>query len=419
MIQSSAIVPTAFSINGSDSAAVDAFSRLRMSSPETLLDVQNQYNTEALRMESGATGAGVVPAHSASTRLVTLQVNAGGAGGTSFTQSFAYIPYQPGKSQLILLTGVMGAATAGAVKRFGYGDAANGIFYEQNGTNGLQLNRRTSTTGVVANNTVPQASWNIDPFNGTGPSGITISAANTFILVIDLQFLGMGRIRVGFDVAGVVYYAHQFLNANILTVPYMQTATLPLLAEIIAAAALGGAATAQFKCGAVISEGGFEGDTGRNFSNQSSATAANGARTHILSVRPSLTFNGFTNRGLFHLDDISILAGQAAVLWELVIGAAFTVAPTFAANNATYSFMDVGTGGTFANLTTGVLVASGYVPNGTGVVRNTVAKDMLVSYPIVLDRAGAVRALGTMSLLVTGISGTSACQAAFNWHEVR
>ena len=38
----------------------------------------------------------------------------------------------------------------------------------------------------------------------------------------------MGRVRCGFDVAGVIYYAHEFLNANVLAVPYMQTASLPI-----------------------------------------------------------------------------------------------------------------------------------------------------------------------------------------------
>lgn len=419
MIHSFAKNEKQFGIATSDSAVADAFSRLRVSAPTTLFDVQCQYNAEGLRLESGNTGAGVLPAFSANTRLVTLQVNAGGAGGTSFLQSFQYLPYQPGKSQMVLMTGVLGSGVAGAVKRFGYGDAANGIFYEQNGANGLQFNRRTSTSGGVVDNPVTQANWNIDKFDGTGPSGAIIDPTKCFILVIDLQFLGMGRIRVGFDIGGVIRYAHQFLNANVLTVPYAQSATLPVLAEIIAGAALAAPATAAFKCASVISEGGFEIALGRNFSAAGSVSAGSGSRTHILSVRPALALNGITNRGLFVPESIEVLAGTNAVLWELVIGAAFTVAPTFAAVNATSSFMEAGTGGTFSNLTTGVLIASGYVGTGSGTTRATSAKDIAVSYPITLDRSGAQRALGTLSLLLTGIGGASASQASINWREVR
>lgn len=402
-----------------DSASVDAFSRLRVSQAQTLFEVQCQYNSESLRMESGNTGAGVLPAHNANSRMVLLQVNAGGAGGTSFMQSYQYVPYQPGKSHFIAITGVMGAATTGAVKRYGYGDASNGIFYEQNGTTGLQVNRRTTTSGVTANNTVPQANWNLDRLDGTGASGLKIDPTTCFILIIDLQYLGMGRVRVGFDIGGSVVYVHEFLNANILTVPYMQTATLPVMVELVAAAALGSAATMFFKCAQVASEAGYDIGLGRDFSASGSVTAASGARTHILSIRPATTFNGIVNRGLPILESLEILAGANPVQWELVIGAAFTVAPTFAAANATYSFMEFGTGGTFNNLTTGVVILSGFVNSASPSNRGAFSKDLTISYPFTLDRAGAQRPLGTLSLLLTGLGGTSASNATMNWREIR
>ena len=40
-------------------------------------------------------------------------------------------------------------------------------------------------------------------------------------------------------------------------------------------------------------------------------------------------------------------------------------------------------------------------------------------YPIALDRAGAVRANGTLSVLVTGIGGTSTCRTSINFKELR
>lgn len=179
------------------SPAMDAFSRLRVSEPLTLFETQAQFNANPLRMEPGNSGDGVAPSWSANTRMDTLKVNAGAAGGTSWVQSFQYIPYQPGKGQLIYMTGVLNAGVAGAVKRFGYGDAANGIFYEQNGTSGVRFNRRTSTSGGVVDNPVTQTNWNLDKFDGTGPSGITLDVTKCFILVIDLQFLSIGHHRQG------------------------------------------------------------------------------------------------------------------------------------------------------------------------------------------------------------------------------
>lgn len=420
MKQSSAIPATSVSLRTSDSSVYDAFSRFRVSEPLTLFETQANYNANPLRMEAGTSGGGdaVTPSWNANTRMVTLQVSAGAAGGTSFLQSYQYTPYQPGKSQLIYMTGVLGAATAGAVKRFGYGSQTNGIFYEQNGTNGLQFNRRTSTSGVVVNNTVTQANWNIDKMDGTGPSGVTIDPTKDFILVIDLQFLSMGRVRIGFDLGGLIYYAHQFVSANILTVPYMQTATLPVMIELVAAAGLGSTATCQFKCAAVISEGGLDYGLGRDFAAEGVVTATT-ARTQILSLRPLTTFNGLTNRGLFVLSSIELLAGTNPVLWELCVGVGFTVAPAYSSVNATYSFMEAGTGGTVPVLTNGIVIAKGYVGSGAGAGRSESPREFTTSYPITLDRAGAVRSLGTMTLLVTSTTSTSDCRASLNWLELR
>lgn len=404
-------------VSYADTPNIDAFSRLRVSAPVTLFEVQSQYGSNPLKMDQIATGAGIAPSWSTNSRMVTLQVNSGGSGGRSALQSFAYTPYQPGKSQLIFITGVLGTNVAGAVKRFGYGDTNNGVFYEQNGST-LQITLRSSTSGSVNDNTIAQSSWNLDHFDGTGPSGVTLVPTNCFILVIDLQFLAMGRVRVGFDVGGVIRYAHQFLNANVLQAPYMQTATLPVMAELRAGAALAVNSTTFFKCAMVCSEGGFEIDLGRDFSTEGTVTAGSGARTHAVSVRPATTFFGCVNRGSFDLDGIDILAGANPVFYEIVVGATFNVDPTWAMVNTNYSFMQVGTGGVFSNLTSGIVISAGYVGSGAS-AHGAIAKDLSISYPITLDSAGAQRPFGTLSVLLTGISGTSASRVSLNWKEIR
>lgn len=400
-----------------DSANLDAFSRLRVSNPTSMFSTQMQYNAGGLQMESGATGTGAAGVHSADTRMVALSCTAGT--GTSFIQSFRYISYQPLKSHEIAVTGVLGAAVAGAVVDVGYFDLANGIFLRQNGTSGLQFVRRTSTSGSVVDNAVSQSSWNLDKLDGTGTSGITLDVTTSFILFMDLQFLAMGRVRIGFDIGGCLIYCHEFLNANVIAVPYMQTGTLPIQ-MLITATATGSTKTAYFKCAAVNSEGGFEQAGSFHFSTpEGTVTAASGARTHILSVRPRTTFNSITNREDFILDTVDLLVtGSNPVFWELCIGATFTVAPTYANVNATYSAFDYGTGGTFDNLTSGLVIASGYI-SSSATAKGSTSRDATLRYPITLDRAGAVRALGTLSLLVSGIGGTSATRAAINYSEVR
>lgn len=406
-----------------DSGSLDAFSRLRTSSPESLFASQSQYNTASLQMENGNTGTGLAPAHSASTRMVALAVTAGT--GTSFVQSYQYSPYEPGMSQFIALTGVMGAAVAGATVDWGYFDANNGVILRQNGTTNYQLILRTSTGGSVSDtNIVAQSAWNIDTMlTGTGPSGKTIDFTKAQIMVIDLQFLGMGRVRVGFDIDGVIYYVHQFLNANNLTVPYMQTASLPV-GMLVSTNATATTKTAYWKCATVQAEAGVLKEYGFNFSTpEATATAGNGTRAHILSIRPKTTFNGITNREYFQLKNLEmIVTGANEVKYEVVVGAGFTVAPTYADVNSTYSAYEYGTGGTVPVVTNGIVIDTGYItPAGSGqsVIHLEFPENYLSHYPITLDRAGAVRAMGTLSILITGIGGTSATRCTACFTEIR
>lgn len=406
-------LPNRFRI--ADGANLDAFSRLRTSHPTGLFSAQCQYDADPLLFEGGATGTGVAPAHNTDTRMVKLSATTGT--GTSFFQSYEHVPYQAGKSQLIFVTGLLDAGLAGAVVDVGLFNADNGIFFRQNGASGLQFVRRTSTSGSVVNNTVSQASWNIDPLDGTGRSGITLDTTKVFILVIDAQYLAMGRVRVGFDLGGEIIYAHEFLNANVLTTPYMQTLTLPVQ-MLLTATSTGSTKNCYFKCASVSSEGGFADDSGYTFATpEGTVTAGSGTQTHILSLRPLTTFNSKTNRSRVRLDSIGLLVtGTNPVFWELCIGSTFSVAPTYANVNGTYSASEYGTAGTLT--AAGLVIAADYASAGAA---NDVATAAKISskYPITLDRAGAARANGTLSLLVTGIGGTSATRAVFNFTEVR
>jgi hypothetical protein len=408
-----------------DGANLDAFSRVRTSDPAVLFTEQSQFNLGTIQMEAGNTGTGVLPAHDANTRMTKLSATAGA--GTSFLQSFAYIPYQPGRSQFIAMTGVVGAAVAGAVVDMGYFDAANGIIFRQNSTTNLQFVLRTSTSGAPSDaNVVAQSAWNVDKLDGTGASGKTLDITKALILVIDLQFLGMGRVRIGFDIDGKIYYAHQFLNANNLSVPYMQTASLPV-GMLITAAATGSTKDAYFKCVGVSSEGGNLDLFGFMFSTpEVTVTAGNGARTPILAIRPKTTYNALTNRQYFELQNLAIIVtGAVPIYWELVVGGTYA-AQAWTDVNTTFSGIEYSsTPGTFTNLTGGAVILSGYSSGaGGGTSPPTVTPVNLPAllsrkFPLSLDRAGAVRSLGTYTLLVQGIGATSATRASMNFKEVR
>lgn len=234
---------------------VDSFGRLRTSQPFTLFDSQNRFAKDAAYDSETATGGTVTFVTNQSALALAVTTS---SGSTARTQTFRSFAYQPGKSFLTMQTFTMAAAQTNLTQRVGLFNTNNGIYLEQAGST-VSFVIRTYTSGSVNNSrSVAQASWNVDPFNGTGPSGVTLDLTKTQILFINLEWLGVGIVKCGFVIAGAFYTAHEFYNANVGTVVYMQTAILPLRYEIFTTAATSTAATLQQICSTVISEGGYE-----------------------------------------------------------------------------------------------------------------------------------------------------------------
>ena len=403
-----------------DGANLDAFSRVRVSNPTSLFSAQASFDSLPSQMEQGATGTGIVPAFDDDLRMIRLAADAGS--GTSYLQSYEYIPYQPGRSQLIFLTFVLGAGVAGRVVDLGSFDAANGLFLRQNGVSGLQVVIRSSTSGSPVDRAVNRTDWNLDRLDGNGPSGVILDENLAQILVIDAQFLGMGRVRFGFDVGGAIVYVHQFRNANDLSVPYMQSLTLPVQV-LLTATGVGANTGIYVKCAAVTSEGGYSEADGYQFSTpERTITAASGARTAVFSIRPAALLYGLPNRQKVRFDSLEILVtGNTPIFWELGFGATWSANPAFQAINATYSGTEISTQAAPGTITTLPLIAfSGYVASSAQ------SKGALSAggggrskYILSLDRAGAQHALGTLTLVATGVGAAVTVRALINFTEIR
>jgi hypothetical protein len=244
--------PTVVTFNGT--TALDAFGRLRVSEPFTLFDSQNRYAKDDQFSESTASGgsATFLTNESSVAMTVTSTTNS-----QVVRQTFRNMPYQPGKSLLLLATFAF-SGVAGLRQRVGYFNTQNGCFFMQNST-GLSFNIRTYTGGSVNDTrSVTQANWNGDKLDGTGPSGITLDVTKTQILFADFEWLGVGNVRCGFVLNGVFIVCHTFQNANQTTSTevYMQTAILPIRYEITNLGGAGG--TLKQICSTVISEGGYQ-----------------------------------------------------------------------------------------------------------------------------------------------------------------
>jgi hypothetical protein len=398
-----------------DSANLDAFSRLRVSNPLILHNSQFTYDLTPVIMEQITNGSGAAIAHDATNRNALMTFASTPTGGKAYMQSYEYLPYQPGRSQLIFVTFNMIASVANVLKFAGYSDGVNGIEFQLDGTTKQFKIYSGSSAG---DETVAQSSWNLDKLDGTGASGFTLDITKTQILVIDIQALYVGRVRIGFDIGGNIIYAHEFLHANLFTSPYIQTANLPVRCGMTCTATV--STTMNFICSAVISEGGTEDINvfGYTFQQDTGVISVGTGGTHMLSLRPKLTFNTFTNRTRVAYIDVEIYnAGNQPVQWQLCVGQAISGTTAFNAVNTTYSSSEYNVLGTLSG-SPAIVIDGGYVASSGGAkgVTNTAITSR---YPITLDAAGSHRSLGTLTLKAISLSGTQNCYASIKFREIR
>jgi hypothetical protein len=398
-----------------DSANLDSFSRLRISNPLPLFTAQFTYNLKETIFEQITNGTGATVTHDTTNRCALMTFASTPTGGKSFMQSYEYLPYQPGKSQLAFITFNMIEGIANTLKFAGLSDGVNGFEFQLNGTTKQFVIYSGSGNG---NQTVAQSSWNLDKLDGTGASGITLDISNTQILVIDFQALYVGRVRIGFDIGGNVIYAHEFNHANLVQFPYIQTANLPVRCGMTSTGTV--STTMRFICSSVTSEGGTDdvNNFGYTFQQASGAISVTTSPTHVLSLRPKTTFNGITNRARVTYIDAEIFnAGNFAVYWQLVIGQAITGTTTYNDVNTNYSTVEYNSLGAVSG--SPVIVIDGGWVAASGAANGVVNTVVASRYPITLDAAGNHRLNGTLSLILTSTSGTQTCYGAIKFREIR
>jgi hypothetical protein len=234
--------------------AGDAFGRLRTSDPFTLFDSSHRYQDNNLW--STATGVSSDATFNADAGLVDLNVTTT-SGGYVTRETKQVFSYQPGKSLLVLNTFVMEPDKENLRQRVGYFNGSNGI-YIQLDEGVLSFVKRSFVTGSVTETVVTQAQWNIDKLDGTGHSGKTLDITKAQIFWMDIEWLGVGTVRLGFVIDGVFIHCHSFHHANLIEATYITTASLPLRYEIINLDTTDSNSTLKQVCSTVISEGGYE-----------------------------------------------------------------------------------------------------------------------------------------------------------------
>jgi hypothetical protein len=311
----------------------------------------------------------------------------------------------------------MSASKAGLTQRVGYYGVDNGYYLEQAGSV-VSFVERSSVTGSVINTPIAQSSWNGDKLDGTGASGITLDLTKAQILWMDLEWLGVGSVRMGFVINGQFILCHTFQHANVIASTYITTASLPLRYEIFNTAGTTGASTLKQVCSTVISEGGYE----LRGSQLSAGTSITSARTFavagtyypIVSIRLKST----------RLDAI-VIATAVSILglgngknyqWRVVNGGVTTTGGSWltAAADSSVEYNITATAATG-----GRVLASGFVNSSNqGSPSINILKEALFNNQLERNSFTGTPYELVIEMAVATTSGGEGAYASIDWEEI-
>jgi len=393
--------------------AVDAFGRARISQPLTIFDSTQRYVDNELFATANTSGGTFT--HEPASSSFNLEVDTT-SGASVARETFRVFAYQPGKSLQILNTFVMAAPKANLVQRVGYFGANDGVFVEQNGTT-TNFVLRSSSSGSLVETRIPQSEWNVDKLDGTGVSRITLDMTKAQIFFTDIEWLGVGSVRVGFVIDGIFQHCHTFHHANFVNNVYMTTASLPIRYEIFNTDETTGSSILKQICSTVISEGGYE-LSGRPRSLDTGIVTGDlinmpTAGTFV----PVISFRLKSDRldSIAVLRDIKIIgvANSTRISYKLVKN------PTLGGNT---TFESAGSSSSLEFNKTANTVSGGItlITGLSAVTNQSVAADTIDSdlFKYQFERNGLTNTPTIISLVATGANNNDKLCAAANWEEI-
>jgi len=235
--------------------SVDAFGRARVSEPFTLFDGFNRYQLSD-DFNTSNTATATFEFSNTDNASVDLTVDTTD-GAHVYRETKKVFAYQPGKSLQIFNTFSFNQPKTNLRQRVGYFSVEDGIYLEQDDSD-VYFVKRSTSSGSTTNTRIAQTSWNVDQLDGNGPSGKTLDLTKSQIMFSDIEWLGLGTVRVGFVIDGQLIHCHSFHHANLVTAPYMQTACLPVRLEIENTGTTSTQSTLKQVCSSVMSEGGYQ-----------------------------------------------------------------------------------------------------------------------------------------------------------------
>ena len=401
-------------VGGTGNTSGDAFGRMRISQPFTLFDSSHRYKDNNL-WESLIVGTGSTVGFASTEGLINIGIGTT-AGCSVIRETTKVFSYQPGKSLLTLNTFVPNSPKENLRQRIGYFGADNGLYFEIDGTTAYFVERSLSTGTSTR---VAQSDWNVDKLDGTGPSGITLDITKSQILWMDIEWLGLGTVRMGFVINGQMIHCHSFHHANLIQSTYITTASLPLRYEIANTGVTTSSSTLKQVCSTVISEGGYE----LNGLQQAVGTPITAPYTlsvagtfyPIISIRLKSTPDRLD--AIVILTALSLMGVSNGINYNWQVRASGTTTGgtwTSAGDDSAVEYKLNGTG-----ITGGRILASGFFNSANqGSPSINILKEALFKFQ--LERNGLTETPYELTVVVAAspISSSEEVYAAMDWEEI-
>lgn len=407
---------TTTNFSGNFNMASDAFGRTRMSAPMTLFDSSHRYSDNSLwtTLTGGTATASASASFNQTQGLVDLRVNAL-SGSRVYRETTKVFSYQPGKSLQIMNTFTFNAAKTNLRQRVGYFGNDNGIYLELDDST-LYMVERSITSGSLSSTRVAQANWNVDPLDGSGPSGLVLDITKAQILFMDIEWLGLGTVRTGFVINGQFVPCHYFHHANVVPTTYITTASLPLRYEIENKAATASPSVLKQVCSTVISEGGYE-LRGLQQAVGTSITAPKALETAGVYY-PVVTIRLKSTRldGIVILTALSIMGVDNGIYnWQIVASGVTTGGSDTWVDAGVNSCVEYKLDATA--ITGGRILASGFLTSNTqGTTPIDILKEALFKFQ--LERNTFTGQAYELTLVVTASTVTELVYGSMDWEEV-
>lgn len=402
-----------FPVTVGDSTSADAFGRLRSSGTGQRLDTEFLYDKQADFFDE-ITNNGTVT-YNGNSRDLTLSLGDANNGSYATMRSYP-VPYTPGNSQLIEITGVLDLAGIGG------------------GTAEYFL--RSNVTGTVVETTTEQSSWT----NLNGSSDVDWTDSHIF--AIDFQSLKVGRIRFAMVKNGLAVPVGVITNDNIRNTGYWQMASLPAYWRIYNKAVLevaytfmevgygdesnavgfrykiaaNASATMRAICCTVKSEGGLNlqnlDGLPRSIDNGVTPVSASTTLVPILSIRPKSAFNTYANLGIALPKSFNLQVTNPVRL--VIFHNASLTGASWVDVNTTDSMMEYDVSA--SAVANGHVVYSEYV--STSAVNRATSIQGLLGKTVLWNRQSSVTGALTIAAIRTGSSDAD-CLSALQWEEIR